>query len=56
MKYKHIVIPRFGGPENLLLVEDELREPRANEVRVKMLAPGVSFADILMREGFIRNL
>jgi NADPH:quinone reductase-like Zn-dependent oxidoreductase len=51
MKYKHIVIPRFGGPENLLLAEDELLEPRANEVRVKVLAAGVSFADILMREG-----
>ena len=51
MKYKHIVISRFGGPENLLLVEDELRDPRANEVRVKVLAAGVSFADILMREG-----
>ena len=51
MKYKHIVIPRFGGPENLSLVEDELLEPRANEVRVKVLAAGVSFADILMREG-----
>jgi NADPH:quinone reductase len=51
MKYKHIVIPRFGGPENLLLVEDELPEPRADEVRVKVLAAGVSFADVLMREG-----
>ena len=51
MKYKHIVIPRFGGSENLLLLEDELLEPRANEVRVKVLAVGVSFADILMREG-----
>ena len=45
------MIPRFGGPENLLLLEDELLEPRANEVRVKVLAAGVSFADILMREG-----
>ena len=51
MKYKHIVIPRFGGPENLSLVEDELLEPRANEVRVKVLAAGVSFADILLRKG-----
>ncbi len=51
MKYKHIVVPRFGGPENLSLLEDELPEPRANEVRVKVLAAGVSFADILMREG-----
>jgi NADPH:quinone reductase-like Zn-dependent oxidoreductase len=51
MKYKHIVIPKFGGPENLLLAEDELLEPRANEVRVKVLAAGVSFADTLMRQG-----
>ncbi len=51
MKYKHIMIPRFGGPENLLLAEDELLEPQADEVRVKVLAAGVSFADILMREG-----
>jgi NADPH:quinone reductase len=51
MKYKHIVIPKFGGPENLLLTEDELLEPRANEVRIKVLAAGVSFADIFMRKG-----
>jgi NADPH2:quinone reductase len=45
------VIPKFGGPENLLLTENELLEPRANEVRVKVLAAGVSFADIFMRKG-----
>jgi NADPH:quinone reductase-like Zn-dependent oxidoreductase len=51
LKYKHIAIPQFGGPETLSLVEDELTEPRANEVRVKVLFAGVSLADILMREG-----
>ncbi len=51
MKYKHIAISRFGGPENLLLLEDDLLEPRSNEVRIKVLAAGVSSADILMREG-----
>ena len=51
MKYKHIVISRFGGPENLSLVEDELPEPRANEVRIKVFTAGVSFADVLMRQG-----
>jgi NADPH:quinone reductase-like Zn-dependent oxidoreductase len=51
MKYSCIVVSHFGGPENLkLVVEDELPEPRANEMRVKILAAGVSFADILMRE------
>jgi NADPH:quinone reductase-like Zn-dependent oxidoreductase len=51
MKCKYITIPKFGGPENLLLSEGELLEPLANKVRVKVLAAGVSFADILMREG-----
>src|SRR5215813_2486127 len=51
MKYKHIMIPQFGGLENLSLAEDELLEPLANEVRVKVLSAGVSFADILMRQG-----
>ena len=52
MKYKHISIPQFGWPENLSLVEkDDFREPQDNDVRVKVLAAGVSFADILMREG-----
>jgi NADPH:quinone reductase len=51
MKYNHIVLSQFGGPENLSLVEDEVPEPQSNEVRVKVLAAGVSFADILMRQG-----
>ena len=51
MEYNRIVVSQFGGPENLLLVEDEVPEPQSNEVCVKVLAAGVSFADILMREG-----
>lgn len=33
------------------LIEDEIGEPRADEVRVQIQAAGVSFADMLMREG-----
>ena len=51
MEYSRIVVSHFGGPENLLLAQDELPEPRTNEVRVKVLAAGVSFADVLMRQG-----
>src|SRR5919205_2872891 len=51
MEYRRIVVSHFGGPENLLLAQDELPEPRANEVRIKVLAAGVSFADVLMRQG-----
>jgi NADPH2:quinone reductase len=35
----------------LKLVEDRLPEPKRGEVRVRILATGVSFADLLMREG-----
>ena len=51
MKYKRIVVSKFGGPENLHLIEEEIPEPRAHEVRVKIFTAGVSLADILMREG-----
>lgn len=52
MKYRRIVIPRYGGPEVLQVVEDDLPEPRAGEVRVRMIAAGVAWGDILKREGF----
>jgi NADPH2:quinone reductase len=48
MKYRHIIVNR---ERHLELVEDELPNPRPGEVRVKILAAGVSFADVLMREG-----
>ncbi|MBO0781101.1 MAG: zinc-binding dehydrogenase [Ktedonobacteraceae bacterium] len=51
MKYKHIVLTRVGGPEVLQLREDEIPEPRAGEIRVRILAAGVAFADVLMRHG-----
>lgn len=51
MKYSRIIVSKFGGPENLHLIEEEIPEPRANEVRVKILTAGVSMADILIREG-----
>jgi NADPH2:quinone reductase len=51
VKSKRIIVSKFGGPEKLQLIEEEIPEPRANEVRVKILFAGVSLADILMREG-----
>jgi NADPH2:quinone reductase len=48
MKYRRIIVDR---ERRLELVEDEFPNPRAGEVRVKVLAAGVSFADVLMREG-----
>ena len=54
MKNRRVVITRRGGPEVLQLVEDELSEPQPGEVRVKILATGVAFADVLMRHGLYR--
>ena len=51
MKYKRVVINSLGGPEVLQVVEDELPEPKLGEVRVRILTAGVSYADMLMREG-----
>ena len=46
-----MVITRLGGPEVLKSVSEGLPSPAAGEVRVKVLAAGVAYADILMRHG-----
>ena len=51
MKYKRVVISRKGLPEVLQVVEEELAEPEPNEVRVKIFATGVAFADVAARKG-----
>ena len=51
MKYKRVVISRKGPPEVLQVVEEELVEPAAGEVRVKIFATGVAFADVGSRKG-----
>jgi NADPH:quinone reductase-like Zn-dependent oxidoreductase len=51
MKNTRIIISAHGGPEVLKAVEEDLPEPRAGEVRLKVLATGVAFADVLMRYG-----
>ena len=51
VKYACVVVTKPGGPDVLQIVEQEAREPKAGEVRVKVSAAGVSYADLLMREG-----
>jgi NADPH2:quinone reductase len=48
MKYRRIIVNR---KRQLELVEEDLPNPRPGEVRLKMLAAGVSFADVSMRQG-----
>jgi NADPH:quinone reductase len=49
---RRVIVSKFGGPENLRLIEEEIPEPHANQVSMKILTAGVSLADILIREGF----
>lgn len=51
MNYKRIVFTHRGGPEVLQLIEEDLPKPGAKQVSVRVVAAGVSFADVLMREG-----
>lgn len=51
VKSLRIIARRFGGPEVLEVVQEEPPEPGRGEVRVRELVAGVSFADLLIREG-----
>lgn len=51
VRYKRVVISRLGGPEVLEVREEELPEAGLGEVRVRILATGVSLPDLMMREG-----
>lgn len=46
---RHVVVTRYGGPEVLQVVEEGFPEPQAGEVRVKVLAAGVSAYDLMLR-------
>lgn len=51
MKYKSILVTRYGDPEVLQVVEKELRPPANGEVRIKVLAAAVSRPDVTVRQG-----
>lgn len=51
MKHQRIVVTHYGGPDTLQLVEEECPEPKHGEVRVRVLAAGVSLPDLMMCEG-----
>ena len=49
MRYRRVAVTRRGGPEVLRVIEDDLPEPAAGQVRVKVLAAGVAFGDVMRR-------
>jgi len=51
VKQTRIIVTHYGGPDALQVLEEECPEPKDGEVRVKVLAAGVSLPDIMAREG-----
>jgi NADPH2:quinone reductase len=45
------IVPRYGGPDVMTVVEEPLPEPGSGEVRVRILVAGVGYPDVLIREG-----
>jgi NADPH2:quinone reductase len=51
MRHTRVIVTHYGGPDALRVVEEERPEPRDGEVRVRVLAAGVSLPDVMAREG-----
>ncbi len=51
MKQTRIIVTRYGGPDAIRVLEEECPEPKQGDVRVKVLAAGVSLPDVMAREG-----
>jgi NADPH:quinone reductase-like Zn-dependent oxidoreductase len=55
IKNASILINALGGPEVLQYVESDIPTPSVGQVRVKNIAAGVAYADLLMRRGLYPN-
>ena len=51
MKHTRIIVTHYGGPDALQVVEEDRPEPKRGEVRVRVLAAGVSLPDVMARQG-----
>jgi NADPH:quinone reductase-like Zn-dependent oxidoreductase len=51
VRHTRIIVTQYGGPDALRVVEEDCPDPTAGEVRVKVLAAGVSLPDLMAREG-----
>src|SRR6201998_1316604 len=51
VRYTRIIVTHYGGPDAITVIEEDIPTPKAGEVRVKVLAAGVSLPDVLAREG-----
>jgi NADPH:quinone reductase len=44
-------VPCYGGPEVMTIAEEPVPEPRPGEIRVRIIAAGVGYPDVLIRAG-----
>jgi NADPH2:quinone reductase len=51
VKYTRIIVTHYGGPDALCAIQEDCPEPKHGEVRVRVLAAGVSLPDVMAREG-----
>ena len=51
MRNTRITVSHYGGPEVISVAEEQVPAPTPGELRVKVLAAGVSLPDVLAREG-----
>jgi len=51
MAHTRIIVTHYGGPDALRVIQEECPEPKTGEVRVRVLAAGVSLPDVMAREG-----
>lgn len=52
---KTVIATKFGGPEVLEVRDVPVPEPRDGQVRIKVHAAGLNYADIMQREGLYPN-
>ena len=50
-RMKRVIVDHYGGPEVLRIVEQDVPRPGPGEVRVRVLAAGVSYTDAMLRVG-----
>jgi alcohol dehydrogenase-like protein len=48
---RRIIVPRYGGPDVMTVIEEPLPEPGPGQVRVRIWVAGVGYPDVLIREG-----
>lgn len=51
MKARQVLLPKAGGVEVLQMIETDVAEPAVGQVRIRIEAAGVIFADVLERRG-----